>query len=45
MRRGILFAICAAPLHVLFFLYSGAAFVAGAIAHLFSPIPHQRGAD
>ena len=43
MRRGILFAICAAPLHVLFFLYSGVAFVAGAIAHVVSPIPHHRG--
>ena len=43
MRRGILFAICAAPLHVLFFLYSGVAFVAGAIAHIVSPIPYRRG--
>jgi len=43
MRRGIMFAACAAPLHVLFFLYSGVAFVAGAIAHIVSPIPHHRG--
>jgi len=44
VHRGALFAICAAPLHVLFFLYSGIAFIAGAIVHVVSPVPHHRGA-
>jgi glycosyltransferase involved in cell wall biosynthesis len=42
-RRGALFALRAAPLHVLFFLYSGVAFVLGAVAHVMSPFPFHRG--
>lgn len=43
-RRGPLFAFRAAPLHVLFFLYSGMAFILGAVAHVISPLPDRRGA-
>jgi GT2 family glycosyltransferase len=41
-RRGALFALRAAPLHVLFFLYSGMAFILGAVAHVISPHPYPR---
>ena len=33
-RKGWLFAIAAVPLHILYFLYSGASFVLGAVSHL-----------
>ena len=37
-RRGALFALCATPVHVLFFLSSGLAFILGAMAHFISPL-------
>ena len=42
-RRGPLFALRVAPLHVLYFLYSGTAFILGAVAHLISPLPQHKG--
>jgi hypothetical protein len=41
-QRGALFALRAAPLHVLFFLYSGLAFILGAAAHVISPLPDHK---
>lgn len=42
VRRGVLFAVRAVPLHVLYFLSSGVAFFLGALAHFVSADSYQR---
>jgi|SRR5579872_78170 len=40
-RRGVVFAVRAVPLHLLYFIYSGAAFLAACAIALGSPAPRQ----